>query len=151
MALFASINRTLRNLVTRKSKVVLQTQDIDLLQRYEKFASSFASLTIGRSHPLHSAVEDAKNVVVHEDSSSSSMHNLNVVTLFFNKRIATLPSGSFDETTIRLYLARNYFERLKQSLKDNDISSSQLNSQNISRLIDVVVLGTASERIEGNG
>lgn len=149
MSFITTINNSLKRFVTRKSKVLLQTQDVDLLERFGKVAASFGSLKIGRSHQLYNTAADAKNVIVEDGVTSSAVHNVNVVTLFFNKSIAGLPSGEANEISIRLYLARNYFERLKQTIKDNDISVDLLSSKNMKRLVDVFVLGTSSERIEG--
>lgn len=148
MSFITTINNSLKRFVTRKSKVLLQTQDVDLLERFGKVAASFGSLKIGRSHQLYNTAADAKNVIVEDGVTSSAVHNVNVVTLFFNKSIAGLPSGEANEISIRLYLARNYFERLKQTIKDNDISVDLLSSKNMKRLVDVFVLGTSSERIE---
>lgn len=149
MKSLSSFTFSLKSIAIRKSKVLLQNQDIDTLENFGKQAAQFGALHIGSSHKLHTIVSDTKKIVVHDAVMPNTVQNLGLLTQHLTKRIEGIKVGSVDETTIRLYLTRNYFERLKTCINDKDIAIEQLNSDNIRRLIDVMLLGTSSERVEG--
>jgi hypothetical protein len=120
-------------------------------------------------HPLHSVSAGAKVILNNEIKKPFLVINsLDKIDQYLASKDTTTPTvvgkgapapivpsvpielSKFDhESALRISLARKYFARVKTAVVDKDLDGLKIDHDKLNRLLDTILLGTASERIEG--
>lgn len=155
-----------RNLFKRKQKFPIPKQETDLqtLDNFILNTNVLTKLSIDSNHPIHKVSIQARYMVGYSGDLIGSKKLIaldnylgNSIAEFQNKfslddlystGTSVSANKSNIETAVRLYFAREYFKRLRKSIDDKDINIDNFTITQLNQLVDVIIRGTASERIE---
>ena len=152
-----------RGLFTRKKKYPIpkQVDDMQVLDDFTLNINSLVKLTPSPAHPIHKVSIDGRNCldrmpslpILHklENLDKYLGEQLNGMDKYFiDPALVTLSDKQTIETAIRLQLSRSYFKRLGKAISDKEIQPDVVNTPVLRNLFDVMMRGTASERIESH-
>ena len=166
---------SLKNLFFRKKSYPTPKKDVDMrtLDEFTLKVNAMSKISPDNDHPIHSLSQNGRSLISTTNPKSKSpiialdvldkylLENFTKLQSNFEADVSVLEpkSGSSTpylanktsiEAAIRLYLARQYFRRLRKACDDKDLDIKVLDTPLLQRLLDVVMRGTASERIEAH-
>lgn len=159
---------SIRNIFKRKPKVVVPKKDADLqmLDDFTLNINSIAKVNADSNHPIHTFALNGRHLL---DSNICKLKTPVAALEELDKYLGNMsaehrivfedsppgdntaviqPNKSSTEAVVRINLTRQYFKRLKKVFADGDLPDTLLTLPAIRRLFDVLMRGTASERIE---
>ncbi len=156
-----SNNFSVRGLFTRKKKYPVPKKDVDLqvLDDFTLNVNSLTKITPTTAHPLHKISTEGRKMIDRQPSRQINLklddldkyigEQFNGMQKYFEEPEAvTLADKPQVETAIRLHLSQTYFRRLKKAIDDKELQPDVVNTAVLRNLFDVMLRGTASERIE---
>lgn len=153
---------SLRGLFKRKPKIVIPKKDADLqmLDDFTIHMNAIAKVNADSNHPIHTFAQNGRDLL---DSNicklKSPIESLEELDKYLGVMAAEQrdvfqnvtdisPNRTAVEAAVRISFTRHYLKRLKKAFADGDLPSASLTLPTIRKLHDVMMRGTASERIE---
>lgn len=157
----ASSKFSVRSLFSRKKKYPVPKKDVDLqvLDDFTLNVNSLIKITPTTAHPLHKISTEGRKMIDRQPSRQINLklddldkyigEQFNGMQKYFEEpeTVASADKPQV-ETAIRLHLSQTYFRRLKKAIDDKELQPDVVNTAVLRNLFDVMLRGTASERIE---
>lgn len=154
---------SVRGLFTRKKKYPVPKKDDDLrvLDDYTLNINSLIKITPSETHPIHKLSVEGRNMLDRQPGRQIAL-KLDDLDKYIGEQYQgmqkyfeepdkfTVADKPTVETAVRLHLAQTYFRRLKKAIEDKEIPTETVSTPVLRNLFDVVMRGTASERIESH-
>eukprot|EP01032_Pedospumella_encystans_P016454 gene16454-18777_t len=157
----ASSKFSVRSLFSRKKKYPVPKKDVDLqvLDDFTLNVNSLIKITPTTTHPLHKISTEGRKMIDRQPSRQINLklddldkyigEQFNGMQKYFEEpETVALADKPQVETAIRLHLSQTYFRRLKKAIDDKELQPDFVNTAVLRNLFDVMLRGTASERIE---
>lgn len=167
----------LRNLLTNRwpfsqkiadKKIVVSKEDADLncLEDFEGKIRVIKKLVADKCHPIHQITNEGKVLLQSEPNDLKSINNTmdkldRYLLDSFNKlnnaskEAPGIVDGKINSTTriyteaaVRSYLTLQYFRRLRKAIDNKDLNVNTFSKVCMVKILDVMLRGTSSERIE---
>lgn len=147
----------------------LEATELSLLNSFGSYVmKSLPKLSPHREHPIRSIAKEARQILALEYESSRSLYkSIDKVdevlksNLSDFQQIADIGDNSTEitpakkleldmmiETGFRLHFTKEYFARMQKAFDDNELDQDLISSSRACRLLDSIMLGNSSERIQ---
>lgn len=159
----------LPRLFRRRAKPPSEAEDIELLSKFCYRVDCLKSVPYDNIKPLYDIAKDTRisSGLTFSDGAATAQQfsllaSLDDIDISLEKHLNATQNTNTgsevsspnsvttieDNTEIRVKFARNYFLRLRRSLIEEDLSSDLFSKMSMARLVDTMLLGTSSERIQ---
>jgi hypothetical protein len=158
------------DLVISKKIQKLEATELSLLNSFGNYVmKSLPKLSPHREHPMRSIANEARHTLVQEYESSQSLYEaIHKVDTVLKSNIPNFPQiadigdkswigitpekklelDMMIETGFRLHFTKEYFARMQKAIDNGEIDQALISSSRACRLLDSIMLGTATERIK---